>query len=554
MTSHLLANAAIGVLMQWNRWALRVPLLKAAHRVEQAQADLLAAIWRDNAGTLFGREHGFAEIATMADYRGQVAVQTYDELEPYIVRQQDGERALTTAAPVSYTRTSGTTGRHKDIPLTKDGKRQLRHAQSHLALALWRDTDFFTGSILGFASPAEEGRLANGKSYGSMSGSAYHSLAPVVARKFAVPVAAFAIKDMAAKYQLYALAALAADDVTGIAAANPSSILKVATIIDEQAPCLVHALASGDGGDLAPEAAAFLEDIARRADPRRIARLRDSLSTRDRLTPDTIWPRLSAIATWTGGSCGVALGRLLPLLPEGVKVVEYGYGASEFMGAANVDASANLCLPLVTHHVYEFVRRADWENEQPTFLGLHELSPGEDYYIFMTTRSGLYRNHINDIVRAEPGIGPCPGLRFLQKGRGVTNITGEKLSEDQLIAAVGDVLAANGLSATSFLALADEAAARYVLYLEGAEAADCEGLAVQLDERLRLGNGEYDDKRGSGRLHALVLKRFCDGAGDTIKARCVERGVREAQYKPTLLDYARNWSGKLDGLAAGDDG
>ena len=138
--------------------------------------------------------------------------------------------------------------------------------------------------------------------------------------------------------------------------------------------------------------------------------------------------------------------------------------------------SCVLRLPLVTHHFYEFVRRADWENEEPTFLGLHELSPGEDYYIFMTTRSGLYRYHINDIVRAEPGIGPCPGLRFLQKGRGVTNITGEKLSEDQLIAAVGEVLAANGLSATSFLALADEAAARYALYLECAEAADCEGL------------------------------------------------------------------------------
>ncbi len=558
MIADALANAAVAMHMTWNRWRLRAPLLHATRHVEATQQDLLMAILNENAGTQFGREHDFASISTLADYRARVPEQTYDTLEPYIARQaggpgQDGEPALTAEAPVSYTRTSGTTGRYKDIPVTKHGLRQLKHAQSHLALTLWRDTGFFGGSILGFASPAEEGKLDNGKAFGSTSGSAYRSLSPLVVRKFAVPQAAFSTKDTEAKYQIYALAALARSDVTGIATANPSSILKVARTIEAQGPLLIDALASGNSRNLAPECAALFSAIAKHARPRRIASLRDSLSGGDRLSPLVIWPRLSAIATWTGGSCGVALNQLRELLPPGVKVVEYGYGASEFMGAATVDASANVCLPLLTDHVYEFVRRADWEAERADFLGLHELTQGEDYYIFITTRCGLYRYNINDIVRADGDVNGCPGLSFLQKGRGVTNITGEKLSEDQLIAAVGNVLTANDLAAASFMALADEDQSRYVLYLENPAAKDCQNLADALDRRLRAGNSEYDDKRASGRLSGLEVRRFRDGAGETIKAWCVESGVREAQYKPTLLDYGRNWSGKIDALVA-DDG
>ena len=500
MIADALANAAIAAHMRWNQWRLRAPLLRATRHVEAAQHDLLMAILNENASTQFGREHDFASISNLADYRARVPVQTYDILEPYITRQagrpgQEGESALTAEAPVSYTRTSGTTGRYKDIPVTRHGLRQLQHAQDHLALALWRDTGFFNGSILGFASPAEEGKLGNGKPYGSTSGSAYRSLSPIVARKFAIPQAAFAAKDTEAKYQIYALAALARSDVTGIATANPSSILRVARTIEAQGPLLIDALASGNSSNLAPECAALFRAIAKHARPRRIAGLRESLNEGDRLSPQATWPRLSAIATWTGGSCGVALSHLRPLLPAGVKVVEYGYGASEFMGAATVDATANLCLPLLTDHVYEFVRRADWEAERADFLGLHELTASEDYYIFITTRCGLYRYNINDIVRADGGVHGCAGLTFLQKGRGVTNITGEKLSEDQLIAAVGDVLTTNNLAAASFMALADEDASRYVLYLETGAANNIEYLADALDRRLRAGNSEYDEAR-----------------------------------------------------------
>ena len=69
-------------------------------------------------------------------------------------------------------------------------------------------------------------------------------------------------------------------------------------------------------------------------------------------------------------------------------------------------------------------------------MRLHELKQGKQYYIFATTFDGLYRYNINDIVKVKEFYLNTPCLEFVQKGKGTTNITGEKLYENQLVKAV----------------------------------------------------------------------------------------------------------------------
>ncbi len=57
-----------------------------------------------------------------------------------------------------------------------------------------------------------------------------------------------------------------------------------------------------------------------------------------------------------------------------------------------------------------------------------------------------------------------PLLRFVQKGKGVTSITGEKLYESQVLVAVRAVLDQYGASARFVMMLADEADRRYSLF------------------------------------------------------------------------------------------
>jgi len=533
--------------MYWNYFRLRRPLIAATRQTKDFQQRLLQSILQKNAHTEFGRLFNFSSIKSMTDYRSVVPVQSYDSLEPFIQKQINGENALTYDAPVFYARTSGTTGKHKDIPLTTNGLQQVEHAQKQLAYSLWKDTGFLKGSILGFASAAKEGKLDNGCNYGSVSGSSYKSVSPLVAKKFVVPAKVFSFKDVNAKYQAYALSVLASDTLSGIVAANPSSILKLVRYIEKNTHELLHILNGSKSPWLLPETAIVLSSIRRCAAKQRLLNLNEYYTQNKNLLPAEVFPALSTIATWTGGSCGIALKQLRRYLPR-VRVVEYGYGASEFMGTVNIDAINKQCVPQLTHHVYEFATRDNWESGKPIFCGAHELDIGTEYYVFITTQSGLYRYNINDIVRVDGALHNCATFAFLQKGQGVTNITGEKLSEHQVIEMMSDIIDQHELHTGGYLVLANETKSRYDIYLEFDQPDLLAGLPVEIDKKLCELNIEYEEKRTSGRLQAASLQCLSIGACETIKDWCVAGGVREAQYKPTVLAYSRDWTDKLSRL------
>jgi hypothetical protein len=197
------------------------------------------------------------------------------------------------------------------------------------------------------------------------------------------------------------------------------------------------------------------------------------------------------------------------------------------------------------------VERADRESRRWDFKTLEDLEAGRDYYVFVTTRNGLYRYDINDIVRAGRKFNDCPTLQFLRKGSGMTSITGEKLTEDQVLQALREATADLGLQLAFFVLLADEAAARYRLLFEAAGDGkiDAELLAADLDRHLRRNNIEYDEKRASARLEPLQARPVEAGYGEACKDTALARGERESQYKPRVLEYLAAWpqySGRHD--------
>ncbi|MBX2839054.1 MAG: GH3 auxin-responsive promoter family protein, partial [Gammaproteobacteria bacterium] len=353
---------------------------------------------------------------------------------------------------------------------------------------------------------------------------------------------------------------LASDNLTGIVTANPSSVLKLVRLIEEHTYDLLQILTGNASKWTLRETKKILPELRNITNQSRLAHLVHSYTKYGRLTPDDVFPVLSAIATWTGGSCGIALRQLKSYLPthknKEVKIVEYGYGSSEFMGTVNVDAINNRCLPQLTHHVYEFVNRDDWidpgaddsKADNNVYQGVHELIPGKEYHTVVTTQSGLYRYNINDIVRAGSMIGQCATISFLQKGRGVTNITGEKLSEHQLIDAMSDAIQTHPVVAGGYMALANEEQSRYDIYLESDKLELFSELSAQVDKKLRTLNIEYEEKRASERLKHIHVYGLSSDACEVIKGWCVSQGIREAQYKPTVLAYARDWAEKLKPL------
>src|SRR3989442_5119306 len=108
----------LGHALTAQQWLHRRAFEAATGDPEHAQARVLRALLRDNADTVFGREHGFATIGSAAEYARRVPIRDYETLRPYIGRIMAGEAGVLTAeAPFMFTTSSGTTGEPKLIPV-----------------------------------------------------------------------------------------------------------------------------------------------------------------------------------------------------------------------------------------------------------------------------------------------------------------------------------------------------------------------------------------------------------------------------------------------------
>ena len=179
-----------------------------------------------------------------------------------------------------------------------------------------------------------------------------------------------------------------------------------------------------------------------------------------------------------------------------------------------------------------------WDREEPGFLRLDELESGGEYYVFVTTKAGLYRYFMNDIVRVTGLWHATPTIEFVRKGRGVTSITGEKLSESQLVEAVQLATQNLGQASPFFVALAEPSSAHYSLWIEGLEQGPKGNeLSEAVESHLCRLNTEYAQKRASGRLAALQTRWLRSGAGDAYKKHMLAEGQREGQFKVQPLQY-----------------
>ena len=498
------------------------------------QEKALRSILHRNRTTAFARDHRFSSIRSVAEYAQRVPIHSYDELRPYIDRQEREKTAeLLPEPPLMYARTSVTSGAFKDIPIGADTVRRARRNLRLFSFCHYAAIPgLFSGKTLAFVSPAIEGHLETGTPYGSMSGLIYASMPRLLRNQYLVPPAVFGCTDHGLKYLLIAIFAAAERNVTFVAGANPSTFIKIAAVLRADAERIIAAVASGTlpgEAALGPETFAAIQKSFS-ADRDRAVALRTILREATQSLFSALWPELKAVSCWREGNCRVLLPAVKQLIRPEVKLVELGYLSSEFRGSLPVNSHRHIEVPTLHENFFEFVEREEWESGGRSTRPLAELEIGRSYYVIITTPDGLYRYFMNDIVRVDGRFHATPTIKFVEKGAGATNITGEKLYESQVCDAMEALQKGSGWIAPFFLLVAEPEQSRYHLYLE-ASAGSVPQVTERLDRELAARNIEYHSKRASGRLLPITLTVVSAGTGEAWKAHLVAEGRRESQFK-----------------------
>ncbi|MBL4708848.1 MAG: GH3 auxin-responsive promoter family protein, partial [Flavobacteriales bacterium] len=443
------------------------PLLNSARSPDEIQLRVLRRILKSNQNTTYGEDKNFTSIDSYQKYKADVPIQGYEDLKPYIDEQiRTGNSAITRQQPLLYAVTSGTTGAPKYLPVTRTSFRHYRSEQRLIVFHQFRACPAaLSGRFLGIVSPAIEGYFDSGLPYGSVSGLAYQTMPPLVRANYILPAEVIDIEDYDLKYGLILRLALAERNITYIATANPSSLLRLVEIFHQSPQSYVKDLADGSfhrAGELSSALRLIVEPLLT-PNTQRAEELAGLLQQYPGLSYRELWPNLRMVTTWTGGSCGIAINSLKGQLPEQAVIYELGYISSEFRGTLPCSINTAAGVPTLTHHFFEFIEKAAWESGQRETLLLSKLKEGLEYYIIVTTASGLYRYFMNDIVRVRGFLRRTPLLEFVQKGRGVTNITGEKLYESQVRSAIEKTQQAYDFTSPFYLMLADEEQSQYLL-------------------------------------------------------------------------------------------
>jgi hypothetical protein len=411
-----------------------------------------------------------------------------------------------------FAMTSGTTATRKFIPVTDQYLADYRRGWHLWGLQIYRDhPEVRMRPILQMSGDWEEFRTETGIPCGAVTGLTAQMQMRIIRWIYCVPGIVGKVKDPAAKYYL-ALRLSVPRHVGLIIAANPSTLVNLARASDMEKESLIRDIHDGtlsDRFDIPAEVRAAVAGKIAKRHPERAQVLEEIVRRTGTLYPKDYWPSECMIGNWMGGSVGAYL-RHFPKYYGATPVRDVGLIASEGRMTIPMSDGTPSGVLDISSHVFEFIPEEEGNSSNPTVLSAHELQVGRSYYVLMTTAYGLYRYNIFDVVRCTGYFNTTPLVEFLSKGAHFANITGEKVSEHQVTAAMGDVLREMNVNLTAYSVAPcwDDETPFYGLFIERADLTNRdEGvrLTQALEQRLAHLNIEYASKRESQRLGPMRL-------------------------------------------------
>ena len=317
------------------------------------QQKVFAGLMEGGKQTVFGKDHGFADIKSHADFKKQVPIRDYEALKPYVERVLHGEEnILWKGKPEYFAKTSGTTSGTKYIPITKESVPNHINSARNALLSYVHETgngSFLDGGLI-FLSGSPELDEKAGIKTGRLSGIVNHHV-PQYLRTNQKP-----------SYETNCI-----DDWE----------TKLDKIIDETLRENMT-LISG----IPPWAQMYFDRIQAKTGKK----IKD------------VFPNFSMFV-YGGVNFEPYRAKLFDTIGKKIDSIET-YPASEgFIAYQDSQQAEGLLLLLNTGIFFEFIPTEEYYNENPTRLSIEEVELGKNYAVIINNNAGLWGYSIGDTIK-----------------------------------------------------------------------------------------------------------------------------------------------------------
>ncbi len=527
-----------GTAARWHALHLHRRFLHSLKDLQRSQDGALQLALSAIAGSEFAAAHGLRTGMTQAEFRRALPLQTYENLRPWIDRVADSQTTALFAAGTRvhmFATSSGTTARRKLIPVTEPFVREYRRGWNTFGVKMLSDhAQCFLRPILQSTGRMDESHSAAGIPCGAITGLLARTQKGIVRRFYVGRPEIANVREPRGRYYLLARFGIERD-VSFAITANPGTLVRIAQTADEESESLIRDVRDGRISAAVVGDDAICATLAQglRPNPTRAAELERLRGKHARLRPADYW-KLGFVACWTGGSMSHHLQRLRDWWGN-LPIRDIGLLASE--GRVTIPLTdESPAGPLdVQSSFFEFIPVEAAEEPQPETVCAGQLETGREYVVVLTNTAGLIRYRLDDVVRCTGWEQQCPVVEFLYRAGRVSSLAGEKLTENQVVAAIRDAVRALGAAEFDFVlapCLGDPPC-----YRLNAALPDDSRLLAAIDAALGAQNEEYAGRRASGRLGALQLRTLAGTAIREMDQRLIaSRGGTAEQYKrPCLL-------------------
>jgi len=400
--------------------------------------------------TEFGKEHGFDQIKTHADFVKKVPIRDYEKFKEYIEKIKQGKHnVLWKGQPIYFAKTSGTTSGVKYIPITKESiPNHINTARNALLcyMAESGNSQFANGKLI-FLSGSPELERIGGIPTGRLSGIVNHHI-PKYLRSNQMP-----------SYETNCI---------------EEWEQKLDKIVEETIN----------------ENMALISGI-----PPWVQMYFDRLIEKSGKKIGELFPNFSVIVQG-GVNFEPYKSKLTESIGRKIDTIELFPASEGFFAFQDTLTEPGMLLNTNSGIFYEFIPVNEINNEHPTRLCLKEVTVGVNYALIISNNAGLWAYNIGDTIKFV-SINP---YRIVVTGRIKHFISafGEHVIAEEVESAVLKVTDSLNIAITEFTVApfisTDNGKSYHEWFIEFENTPqDIDKLSIELDYQLRQKNVYYDD-------------------------------------------------------------